>query len=106
MNEKREAVLHLRLTRSEEQYLKRKAKLSHCTVSDYVRNQVRETEFTPPAQADWGAYAQEINEIGQDIDAIAAQGNSIGWVDPDSYDLAVNELYEILERVERELDGE
>lgn len=105
MENKKDVRLYLRLSSQELRELKQFARTSKCTISESVRRQLLHSALSPPRRFDGTSLAEEINAVGRKIDAVAAQGNTLGWVDRDAYKYYVAEFYKLLERVEQEFNG-
>lgn len=105
MAQQNDSHIYLRLSRQEFLELKQCAKKSKCTVSEVVRKRLQNSAPSPPRRFDGTTLAEEINAVGRKIDAVAAQGNTLGWVDRDAYKYYVAEFYRMLERTEQEFNG-
>lgn len=105
MENQNDEQLQLRLSERELAQLKQLAKQSKCTMSELIRNRLEQSMPSPPRQLDNKELVDEINAVGRKIDAVAAQGNTLGWIDRDAYKHYVAEFYKLLERVELEFYG-
>lgn len=100
------AKVHFRVSRQELLELKQCARNAKCTVSEVVRKRLQNSAPSPPRRFDGTTLAEEINAVGRKIDAVAAQGNTLGWVDRDAYKYYVAEFYKLLERTEQEFNAD
>lgn len=88
------------LTDEEHKQLEEMAAAENISVSEYIRRRLDETKVTPPPSIDWKSYLSRVQEIGRTVNRLAAQGNSSGWIDPDDFRNAVDELDKVLTEIE------
>lgn len=100
MRTKREATLIFRCTKKQHALLKRRAEVAGLSESEYIRRRLKESSPTPPPKYDWQKATEQINRIGSDINSLAVQGNSTGWIDPDAYGDATKEFDKLLSEIE------
>lgn len=105
MAQQNDSHIYLRLSRQELLELKQCARDAKCTVSEVVRKRLQHSAPSPPRRFDGTTLAEEINAVGRKIDAVAAQGNTLGWVDRDAYKYYVSAFQKLLERTEQKFNG-
>lgn len=95
-----ETYLKTYLTKKERDYLKMKARNSKLTESEYVRQKLAEATPLQFPKYDWEEAAEDIREIGREINSITALANSVGYVEVDGLRACAYEFDEIFSKLE------
>lgn len=100
MKHKKDATIIFRCTKKQHDLIKRRAEIAGLSESEYILRRLKCSSPSPPPKIDWRETTEKINRVGTDINALALQANTAGWIDPDAYEEATKEFDALLSEIE------